>query len=80
MSNETLEIDQGLAKKLLVEGATLVLLDVPKGTDFGIDIKSWNSGENFKGIKMIPPGFHFIHYRYVLKKLLNNKIWKSKYF
>lgn len=64
MSSDTsIEMDQDLAKRLLVEGATLVILDVPIGTDIGIDIKSWNSGENFRGIKMIPPGFHFIHYR-----------------
>lgn len=63
MSSDSIEINQDLAKRLLLEGGTLVLLDVPTGTDFGIDIKSWNSGENFKGIKMIPPGFHFVHYR-----------------
>lgn len=63
MSEESVEIDQELAKRLLVEGGTLVILDVPIGTDIGIDIKSWQSGEDFKGIKMIPPGFHFVHYR-----------------
>ncbi|KAJ8673712.1 hypothetical protein QAD02_004974 [Eretmocerus hayati] len=62
MASSGVEMDQNLAKHLLLEGGTLVVLDVPSGTDFGIDIKSWNSGENFKGIKMIPPGFHFIHY------------------
>ncbi|XP_001603971.1 protein AAR2 homolog isoform X2 [Nasonia vitripennis] len=62
MSSDSIEMNQDLAKRLLLEGGTLVLLDVPTGTDFGIDIKSWNSGENFKGIKMIPPGFHFVHY------------------
>lgn len=59
----SVEMDQELAKRLLVEGATLVLLDVPQGTDFGVDMKSWNTGEKFKGVKMIPPGFHYIHYR-----------------
>ncbi|XP_046436142.1 protein AAR2 homolog [Neodiprion fabricii] len=63
MSNkESVEMDQELAKRLLVEGATLVLLNVPLGTDFGVDMKSWNTGEKFKGVKMIPPGFHYIHY------------------
>ena len=65
MASQSIEMNQELAKHLLVEGGTLVLLDVPAGTDIGIDIKSWNSAENFKGIKMIPPGFHFIHYRLV---------------
>lgn len=56
-------MDQILAQRLLVEGATLVMLDVPVGTEFGIDLKSWNTVDNFKGIKMIPPGFHYVHYR-----------------
>jgi len=58
-----MEMDQNVAQALLTQGATLVLLDVPVGTDVGIDIKSWNVGQNFKGIKMIPPGIHFVHYR-----------------
>ncbi|XP_012231485.1 protein AAR2 homolog [Linepithema humile] len=57
-----MEVDQNIAQTLLMQGATLVLLDVPVGTDIGIDIKSWNTGTNFKGIKMIPPGIHFVHY------------------
>lgn len=55
-------MDQILAQRLLVEGATLVMLDVPVGTEFGIDLKSWNTLDSFKGIKMIPPGFHYVHY------------------
>ncbi|XP_051156786.1 protein AAR2 homolog [Leptopilina boulardi] len=66
-STSTLEIDQEIAKRLLTEGSTVVMLNVPKGTDFGIDIKSWNTGENFRGIKMIPPGFHYVHYSAVDK-------------
>lgn len=62
-SNERLEMIPEVAQFLLAEGATLVMTDVPPGTDFGIDLKSWNTGDNFKGVKMIPPGFHFIHYR-----------------
>lgn len=55
-------IDQNLAKRLLVEGGTFVFLNVPSGTEFGIDMKMWNTGEKFRGVKMIPPGIHFIHY------------------
>lgn len=58
-----MEMDQDVAQTLFMQGATLVLLDVPIGTDIGIDIKSWNTEENFKGIKMIPPGIHYVHYR-----------------
>ncbi|XP_012259201.2 protein AAR2 homolog [Athalia rosae] len=61
-STDGVEMDQELAKRLLIEGATLVLLNVPPGTDFGVDMKSWNTGDKFKGVKMIPPGFHYIHY------------------
>ncbi len=57
-------MDPELAKKLFHEGATLVILDVPQGTEFGIDYNSWTVGPKFKGVKMIPPGFHFVFYRY----------------
>ncbi|XP_071443693.1 protein AAR2 homolog [Hetaerina americana] len=56
------EIGQEVAKQMLVEGAVLIILDVPLGTEFGIDLKSWNTGEKFKGVKMIPPGLHFVFY------------------
>lgn len=55
-------MDQALAQKVLVEGAMLIVLNVPVGTEFGIDLKSWNTADRFKGIKMIPPGFHYVHY------------------
>ncbi|XP_022184665.2 protein AAR2 homolog [Nilaparvata lugens] len=58
---ETMEIDQEVAKRLLVEGCTFVCTGVPEGTQFGIDMKSWTVGEKFKGVKMIPPGLHFIY-------------------
>lgn len=63
MGSEGVEMDQTLAQRLFFEGATLVTLNVPSGTEFGIDLKSWNTADKFKGIKMIPPGFHYIHYR-----------------
>eukprot|EP00041_Stephanoeca_diplocostata_P029420 m.867919 g.867919 ORF g.867919 m.867919 type:complete len:355 (-) comp23556_c1_seq4:2768-3832(-) len=50
------------AQRLFTEGAILVLLDVPTGTEFGIDYNSWNVGPMFKGVKMIPPGLHFVFY------------------
>jgi len=55
-------MDPQVARRLLVEGATLVLLDVPAGTEIGIDMNSWNIGQKFKGVKMIPPGLHFVYY------------------
>lgn len=55
-------MDQKKALRLFTEGAFLVLLDVPEGTEFGIDWNSWTTGPNFKGVKMIPPGVHFVFY------------------
>ena len=40
--------------------ATLLCLDVPGGVNFGLDTYSWQTGPKFKGIKMIPPGVHFV--------------------
>ncbi|XP_017753595.1 PREDICTED: protein AAR2 homolog [Eufriesea mexicana] len=62
MESKGIEMDQTLAQRLLFEGATLIVLDIPYGSEFGIDLKSWNTADKFKGIKMIPPGFHYVHY------------------
>ncbi|XP_022919505.1 protein AAR2 homolog [Onthophagus taurus] len=58
-------MDQPTAKKLLKHGAIFLFLDVPEGTEFGIDLKSWNTGEKFRGVKMIPPGIHYVFYNSV---------------
>lgn len=68
MGQPTLELDQNVARHLLAEGATFLLLDLPEGNEFGVDMKSWNTGDKFKGLKMIPPGLHFIHYSSVSKE------------
>ena len=57
------KMDQKLANKLFEDGAFLFILDLPVGTEFGIDLNIWNTGEKFKGVKLIPPGFHFVFYR-----------------
>ena len=76
------EMEQDVARQLFAEGAVLVLLDVPEGTEFGIDYNSWNIAPKFMGIKMIPPGFHFIFYRlatekYLTRQLLGGQFWGS---
>ena len=38
------------AKRLYDSGAFVVMLDVPKGTEFGIDFPSWNVGERLANI------------------------------
>ena len=57
-------MEQSLAKDLFDNGATLCFFDVPKETEFGIDCNTWNVDYKFKGVKMIPPGIHFIFYRF----------------
>nr|XP_060628290.1 protein AAR2 homolog isoform X1 [Anolis sagrei ordinatus]XP_060628291.1 protein AAR2 homolog isoform X2 [Anolis sagrei ordinatus]XP_060628292.1 protein AAR2 homolog isoform X2 [Anolis sagrei ordinatus] len=57
-----MQMDQDLAQRLFFEGATVIILNVPEGTEFGIDYNSWQAGPKFRGVKMIPPGIHFIHY------------------
>lgn len=37
-------------------------MNVPETTEFGIDYKSWHVGPKFLGLKMIPPGVHFIFF------------------
>lgn len=61
-SSNTVDMDPDVALRLFEEGATLVLLGVPQGTELGIDCKSWQVGPRFRGVKMIPPGLHFLHY------------------
>lgn len=51
------------ALRQFMKGGVFLCLDVPKGTEFGIDQYSWTTGDQFKGIKMIPPGFHYIRWR-----------------
>lgn len=55
-------MDPEVARGLFEEGATLVLLGVPEGTELGLDYKTWTLGPRFRGVKMIPPGLHFLHY------------------
>ncbi|KAI3500192.1 hypothetical protein L1887_36009 [Cichorium endivia] len=55
-------MDADTTLELVKKGATLLFLDVPQHTLFGIDTQMFSVGPNFKGIKMIPPGPHFIYY------------------
>ncbi|XP_068637838.1 uncharacterized protein [Aristolochia californica] len=57
-----LKMDPETAGKLVKRGGTLLLLDVPQFTLMGIDAQMFSVGPNFKGIKMIPPGPHFVYY------------------
>ncbi|KAG8373778.1 hypothetical protein BUALT_Bualt11G0060500 [Buddleja alternifolia] len=55
-------MDSETALEFVKRGVTLLLLDVPQYTLIGIDTQMFSSGPNFKGIKMIPPGIHFIYH------------------
>lgn len=59
--DSNLEMPPDLAKKLFICGGFVVLKDFPEGCEFGIDVMSWTVGPKFKGVKMIPPGVHFIY-------------------
>ncbi|KAL9230076.1 hypothetical protein vseg_005468 [Gypsophila vaccaria] len=50
------------AAELVKHGSTLLFLDVPQFTLIAIDTQVFSAGPVFKGIKMIPPGVHFVFY------------------
>ncbi|KAF3525075.1 hypothetical protein F2Q69_00050870 [Brassica cretica] len=73
-------MDSEKALELVKHGATLLFLDVPQHTLIGIDTQA--IGPAFKGIKMIPPGIHFVFYssstsQYGAWKHLSNYITKD---
>ena len=37
-----------------------MIMDVPPGTEFGIDCTLFEVGEKFRGVKMVPPGLHLV--------------------
>eukprot|EP00775_Hariotina_reticulata_P011434 gene11434-11580_t len=55
------------ARNFATNGATILLLDVPLGTPIGLDQQVFLSGPSFKGIKMLPPGVHFLSYQALSK-------------
>ena len=44
-SGENLDMNQETARNLLEHGATLIIIDVPPGTEIGIDVQSWRTGQ-----------------------------------
>ncbi|KAL5102046.1 hypothetical protein RYX36_006373 [Vicia faba] len=55
-------MDSETALELVKNGATLLFLDVPQYTLVAIDTQMFSVGPAFKGVKMIPPGTHFVYY------------------
>ncbi|BFF89278.1 protein AAR2 homolog [Drosophila madeirensis] len=58
--NSSMNMDPQLALRLLADGAVLVVAGVPVGTEFGIDLCAYTIGPEFRGVKMIPPGVHYV--------------------
>jgi A1 cistron-splicing factor AAR2 len=45
-----------------VSKADLIIVDAPKGLDFGIDLMNHDIGAKFLGIQGIPPGLHLVYF------------------
>ncbi|KAL3685817.1 hypothetical protein R1sor_003839 [Riccia sorocarpa] len=50
------------ALELVKSAATLLILDMPASTSFGFNTQMFVVGPNFRGLKMILPGPHFVYY------------------
>lgn len=48
--------------------AVLVVQNPQPDFEFGVDLITWQTGPQFKGLKMIPPGVHSIHYNLMEEK------------
>lgn len=59
----TVALDPDQARQLAAGGAALLLLGVPPGTLLGLDQQVFVVGPRFQGVKMIPPGVHFLSYQ-----------------
>uniref|UniRef100_A0A6P4E3Z3 Protein AAR2 homolog n=1 Tax=Drosophila rhopaloa TaxID=1041015 RepID=A0A6P4E3Z3_DRORH len=58
--NSSMPMDPQLALRLLADGGVLAIAGVPEGTEFGIDLCAYTIGPDFRGVKMIPPGVHYV--------------------
>jgi len=61
------ELSPEKAALLYKEGGFYIVKDLIPGSEFGCDMKSWNTGQKFLGLKMIPAGIHYIYYSSVSK-------------
>ena len=55
------KLEQNVANKMNETGGNILCMDTPKKLYFGIDYISFETGDKFKGVKMLPPGAHFIY-------------------
>lgn len=54
-------MSQECAKKMFEKGALLIIVGMPGGIKLGVDLTTYEVSEMFRGIKMIPPGPHFVY-------------------
>eukprot|EP00928_Gymnodinium_smaydae_P048653 TRINITY_DN32551_c0_g1_i1.p1 TRINITY_DN32551_c0_g1~~TRINITY_DN32551_c0_g1_i1.p1 ORF type:complete len:431 (+),score=86.71 TRINITY_DN32551_c0_g1_i1:54-1295(+) len=48
-------------RRLQEEGCAVLCLDCPEGILFGIDYSAWTVGPRFMGVKLVPPGLHYVY-------------------
>ncbi|CAE8705450.1 unnamed protein product [Polarella glacialis] len=46
---------------LTEHGCSVLCLGCPEGMLFGIDYAAWSVGPSFMGIKLVPPGLHYVY-------------------
>lgn len=60
-------MDFEFVKRFFFEGVIVVILNMFKGIEFGIDYNFWEVGLKFRGVKMILLGIYFFYYSFVDK-------------
>lgn len=55
--------------------ATVCIEDIPPGSQIGLDLRSWQSGPNFRGLRDIPPGLHCLHITIANISTLKYAVW-----
>lgn len=48
-------------QRLTEHGCSVLCLGCPEGMLFGIDYAAWSVGPQFMGIKLVPPGLHYVY-------------------
>lgn len=48
-------------ERLTEHGCSVLCLDCPEGMLFGIDYSAWTVGPRFMGVKLVPPGLHYVY-------------------
>ena len=68
-------MNQELANRLNEEGAIVIILNMQKGAEIGLDYNSWLVGEQFMGFKMVLHHFKGINTKWwlrIIRKHLKN--------